>query len=47
MLSAILSALSGLHAFQKYFNVTAHNTAHVLTEGYKKSRVVMEEAQAQ
>lgn len=47
MLAAISSALSGLNALQKRVNVTAHNTANVLTEGYKKSRVVMEEAHAQ
>jgi flagellar basal body rod protein FlgG len=47
MLSAVSSAFSGLNALQKRFNVTAHNTANALTEGYTKSRVVMEEARSQ
>lgn len=38
MLSAIHSALSGLAAHEKQFEVTAHNVANVNTNGFKKSR---------
>lgn len=38
MLSAIHSALSGLAAFEKEIEVTAHNVANVNTNGFKKSR---------
>ena len=38
MLSAIHSALSGLAAFKKEFEVTANNVANVNTNGFKKSR---------
>ncbi|MEO5955583.1 MAG: flagellar basal body rod C-terminal domain-containing protein [Nitrospiraceae bacterium] len=38
MLSAIHSALSGLAAYEKQIEVTAHNVANVNTNGFKKSR---------
>lgn len=38
MLSAIHSALSGLAAYAKQVEVTAHNVANVNTDGFKKSR---------
>ena len=47
MLSSLSSALSGLTTFGKQINVSAHNTANILTEGFKKSRVVAEELQPQ
>jgi flagellar basal-body rod protein FlgC len=47
MISAIYSALSGLFAFQKKVGVTANNVANVNTDGFKKSRVVLEESQPQ
>jgi len=47
MISSIYSALSGLSAFQKKIGVTANNVANVNTDGFKKSRVTMEESQPQ
>ncbi len=38
------SALSALGAFGKKMDVTANNIANVNTEGFKKSRAVLEEA---
>lgn len=38
MLSAIHTALSGLMAFAKQIEVSAHNVANVHTDGFKKSR---------
>jgi flagellar basal-body rod protein FlgC len=38
MLSAIHTALSGLAAYAKQVEVTAHNVANVNTDGFKKSR---------
>lgn len=38
MLSAIHTALSGLAAYAKHVEVTAHNVANVNTNGFKKSR---------
>ncbi len=43
MLSGIYSALSGLFAFRTKIDVTAHNVANLDTDGFKKSRAVMEE----
>jgi flagellar hook protein FlgE len=37
MLSAIHTALSGLSAYAKQVEVTAHNVANVNTDGFKKS----------
>ncbi len=37
MISAIHTALSGLTAFAKQMEVTAHNVANVNTDGFKKS----------
>lgn len=47
MMSAISSAFSGLSAFTKQIGVTANNTANVMTDGFKKSRAVLEETQPQ
>jgi flagellar basal-body rod protein FlgC len=47
MISAIYSALSGLVAFEKKIGVTANNVANVNTDGFKKSRVTLEESQPQ
>ena len=43
MISGIYNALSGLFAFRTKIDVTAHNVANLDTDGFKKSRVVMEE----
>ncbi len=37
MIGAIHSALSGLNAFSRQIEVTAHNVANVNTDGFKKS----------
>lgn len=39
MISAIHTALSGITAFAKQIEVSAHNVANVNTDGFKKSRV--------
>ena len=44
MSDAIDSALSALSAFGEKMNVTANNIANVNTEGFKKSRAVLQEA---
>lgn len=41
---AMNTALSGLDAYGKKVDVTANNIANVNTDGFKKSRVVMQEA---
>lgn len=38
MISAIHTALSGLAAFARQLEVSAHNVANVNTDGFKKSR---------
>lgn len=38
MISAIHTALSGLTAFAKQIEVSAHNVANLNTDGFKKSR---------
>ncbi|MGA1868021.1 MAG: flagellar basal body rod protein FlgC [bacterium] len=43
MLKSISSALSGLIGFQRKFNSTAHNIANSNTDGYKTTRVTLEE----
>ena len=44
MVSGIQSALSGLLALQKRTAATAHNTANVNTDGFKRVRVTMQES---
>ena len=44
MLRAWDAALSALGAFGKKLDVTAHNLANVNTNGFKKSRVSLQEA---
>ena len=44
MVSSIYPALSALSAFQKKMDVTSNNVANVNTDGFKKSRVTMQEA---
>jgi flagellar basal-body rod protein FlgC len=43
MVSSVYSALSALSAFQKKMDFTANNVANVNTDGFKKSRVTMQE----
>ena len=43
MIDSVSTALSALTAFQKKMDVTANNIANVKTDGFKKSRVSMEE----
>ena len=47
MIPAIHTSISGLNAFQKQLNVAANNLANVNTDGFKKSRAVLESAQPQ
>lgn len=42
MISSFYTSLSGLNAFQRQLSVTAHNVANVNTDGFKKSRTVLE-----
>jgi flagellar hook protein FlgE len=44
MSNAIGAALSALGAFGKKLNVTANNIANVNTEGFKKSRAILQDA---
>ena len=44
MSAAIDSAVSALGAFGEKMNVTANNIANVNTEGFKKSRALLQEA---
>ncbi|MFO0706097.1 MAG: flagellar basal body rod C-terminal domain-containing protein [Nitrospira sp.] len=44
MMSALDTALSGLTAFAKKIEVSAHNVANVNTDGFKKSRTEFVEA---
>ncbi|ADH86982.1 flagellar basal body rod C-terminal domain-containing protein [Desulfurivibrio alkaliphilus] len=46
MVTGIHSALSGLLALQQKTAATAHNTANVNTDGYKKVRVTLHEGVA-
>lgn len=41
------SSLSALNAFRVRMNVTANNVANVVTDGFKSSRVVMENGPGQ
>lgn len=43
MVSGIHAALSGLMALQKKVEATAHNTANIDTDGYKKTVVTLTE----
>lgn len=45
MISSFSTSLSGLNAFQKQLRVAANNLANVNTDGFKKSRAVLESAQ--
>jgi len=47
MIRGLQSALSSLLAHATKLGVTAHNTANVNTDGFKKSRAVLSEAEAQ
>jgi flagellar basal body rod protein FlgG len=44
MISAIYPALSALRAFGQKLGITSNNIANISTNGFKKSRVVLEEA---
>ncbi len=44
MISAIHAALSGVTAFAKQIEVSAHNVANVNTDGFKKSHAELIEA---
>ena len=43
MVSSVYPAISALSAFQKKMDVTADNVANVNTDGFKKSRVNLQE----
>lgn len=45
MISAIHTALSGMSAFGKQLEVSAHNVANINTDGFKSSRTELVEAQ--
>lgn len=47
MISSLSTSLSGLNAFQKQLNVAANNLANVNTDGFKKSRALLESTQPQ
>lgn len=47
MISSISASLSGLNAFQNQIGVSANNIANVNTNGFKKSRAVLESVQPQ
>lgn len=47
MISALSSAVSGLTANTTKLAVSANNTANINTDGFKKSRVSLEDAQPQ
>lgn len=47
MVSGIHAALSGLMALQKKVESSAHNTANVNTDGYKKTVVTLSEQEPQ
>jgi flagellar basal-body rod protein FlgC len=42
MISSFYTSLSGLNAFQQQLSVAANNLANVNTDGFKKSRAVLE-----
>jgi flagellar hook protein FlgE len=43
MLDALWNAISGMKAFQRKVDVTSNNIANVDTDGFKKSRVTIQE----
>jgi flagellar hook-associated protein FlgK len=45
VVSILGTALSALNAFGRKLGVSAHNIANVNTEGFKKRRVILEEAE--
>lgn len=47
MVSGIHAALSGLMALQKKVEASAHNTANINTDGFKKTRVTLAEQEPQ
>ncbi|HXG18397.1 MAG TPA: flagellar basal body rod C-terminal domain-containing protein [Methylomirabilota bacterium] len=47
MISSLYISLSGLKALQKQLAIAAHNLANVNTDGFKKSRAVLQEAKPQ
>lgn len=47
MISGISSALSALFSFSKKVESTANNVANVNTDGFKKTRVVLNEVEPQ
>lgn len=47
MISGIHSALSGLTAIQKKIESNANNVANINTDGYKKTRVTLQEQEPQ
>lgn len=47
MISGIYSSLSALFGFQTKLESTANNVANVNTDGYKKTRVTLQEGQIQ
>ncbi len=47
MISGIHSALSGLTAIQKKVESNAHNVANIETDGFKKTKVTLHEAEPQ
>lgn len=47
MISAVQAALSGLQAYQTKLANNANNIANANSEGFKKSRVVLEDQQPQ
>lgn len=42
-MDSVGASVSALTAFRKKMNVTSNNVANVLTDGFKKSRVTLEE----
>ena len=47
MISGVYSALTGLYGFQKKAESSANNTANINTDGYKKTRVTLEDTKPQ
>ena len=45
MISGVYSAISALSAFGKKMGVIANNVANVASEGFKKSRTLMQDAE--
>ncbi|OQX18414.1 MAG: hypothetical protein BWK76_07565 [Desulfobulbaceae bacterium A2] len=47
MLSGMEAALTGLQAYGTKMQATAHNVANLNTEGFKRTRVLLQESSAQ